>query len=298
MTIAIRHPARDEVAAAAEILNAHSRALRGVDDTSVAELEVAWDSPEVQFPDDVFVAERDGQLVGYADVFAFGETSWIDVRGTDPEAYDALLAAAVPRAELHNRRHVRAIAGDEDEAARAALQRLGFEPIRYGFRMMIELDHDLPDPDWPPEFTVRGFRPGDERSFHRVHQESFVGGWEFTPEPFEPWSHWFLAPAMFDPEHWFAVERGDELAAIAMCRVSDSIEDCGWVRILGVLPAYRRRGLARALLQHVFHHFAAAGMKRVGLGVDAENPTGAVSLYEQAGMHVAWRNVTYERVSG
>jgi mycothiol synthase len=75
-------------------------------------------------------------------------------------------------------------------------------------------------------------------------------------------------------------------------------EATGWVRILGVLPAFRRRGLALALLQHVFRHFADLGMKRVGLGVDAENPTGAVALYERAGMHVVRRNVTYERLPG
>jgi mycothiol synthase len=144
---------------------------------------------------------------------------------------------------------------------------------------------------------VRAFRDGDERRFHQGHQESFADTWEFTVEPFETWSHWFLG-STFQPEHWFVVEEGDELAALAMCRISDTEQDVGWVRILGVLPAYRRRGLALALLRHVFRHFAERGMKAVGLGVDAENPTGAVALYERAGMHVARRNVTYERLPG
>jgi mycothiol synthase len=65
-----------------------------------------------------------------------------------------------------------------------------------------------------------------------------------------------------------------------------------------VLPAHRRRGLALTLLRHVFRHFARLGMKRVVLGVDGESPTGAVALYERAGMSVLRRNVTYERVSG
>ena len=289
----------DELDAAADVLNAHSRALRGTDDMTAAELDVVWRSPDLEFPDDFFVAERDGALVGYVDVFPFGESTWIDARATDPAAYAPLLEAAVPRAESHARQHLRAVAGDEDEVAAEALRRFGFEPIRYGFRMMIELSHEVPEPEWPDGFSVRPFRPGEERRFYEAHEQAFADTWEFTAEPFEDWAHWFTAPAFFSPEHWFAVESPDgELAAIAMCRVSETIEDCGWVRILGVLPAFRRRGLARALLQHVFRHFAALGLKRVGLGVDGESPTGAVALYEGAGMHVAWRNVTYERVSG
>jgi ribosomal protein S18 acetylase RimI-like enzyme len=53
--------------------------------------------------------------------------------------------------------------------------------------------------------------------------------------------------------------------------------------------------LATALLQHSFRDFRGRGATRVGLGVDAENTTGAVRLYEQVGMQVARRNDLYER---
>jgi mycothiol synthase len=296
MSIAVRHPAMDELESAAAVLNAHSGALYGTDDTSPAELEVAWRAPEVEFPADIFVADRGDELVGYADVIPFGRTAWIDVRATDAAAYEPLLEASIRRAETHPTPHIRAFASDQDQAAQEALERVGFEPIRHGFRMMIDLDGELPEPHWPEGFAVRRFREGDEGRFHRGHQESFADTWEFTPEPFDNWSHWFMGPATFEPEHWFIVEHGEELAAVAICRISETEDNAGWVFILGVLPAYRRRGLAMALLQHLFRHFAGAGMKRVGLGVDAENPTGAVALYERAGMYVARRNLTYERV--
>ncbi len=59
---------------------------------------------------------------------------------------------------------------------------------------------------------------------------------------------------------------------------------------LGVRRAYRRRGLGMAQLRHVFAAFYARGIRRVGLGVDAENVTGATRLYGRAGMRVyrAW----------
>ena len=291
----IRHPSLHEVAAAAEVLNAHSRALHGVDDMTPAELEEVWAAPEIEFPADVFVAEHEGRLVGYADVIPFGKTSWVDVRATDADAYAPLFDAATRRAQEQRKDHIRGFAGDQDATAREAIESAGYRPIRHGFRMAIDLDGPLPEPTWPEGFSVRPYREGDAATFYRGHQASFADTWEFTSEPFEPWSHWFMG-ATFQPEHWFLVEADGDLAAIALCHVSETEPDSGWIRILGVLPAYRRRGLALALLQHVFRHFADAGLKRVQLGVDAENPTGAVALYERAGMYVSRRSVTYELV--
>jgi mycothiol synthase len=293
----VRHPSMEELAAATDLLNAHSQALHGVDDCTPAELEEAWRAPEVEFPADVFLAERDGRIVGYADVIPFGNTSWLDVRATDSEAYDPLLDAATARGAEHDKQHIRAFALDRDAEAKAAIERAGYRLIRYGFRMVKELAGGLQEPQWPSGYTVRSYRDGDAQVFYRVHQDSFADTWEFTAEPFEPWVHWFMG-AQFQPEHWFLVESAGEPAAIAICRIAEAEELTGWVRILGVLPAHRRRGLALALLQHVFRHFAELGMNRVVLGVDGENPTGAVALYERAGMSILRRNVTYERVSG
>ena len=50
-------------------------------------------------------------------------------------------------------------------------------------------------------------------------------------------------------------------------------------------PAYRQRGLGGALLRRGFQELFDRGLRRAGLGVDAENPTGALGLYERAGMH-------------
>jgi ribosomal protein S18 acetylase RimI-like enzyme len=68
----------------------------------------------------------------------------------------------------------------------------------------------------------------------------------------------------------------------------------GRVGSLGVMPAYRRRGLGEALLRHSFRDFRRRGATRVALGVDSQNETGAVRLYERVGMHLHRRNTTYE----
>jgi mycothiol synthase len=53
--------------------------------------------------------------------------------------------------------------------------------------------------------------------------------------------------------------------------------------------------LGLALLRHAFRAFRARGMTGAALDVDAENLTGAVRVYERAGMHVAKRSDTYEK---
>jgi mycothiol synthase len=295
--VEIRHPRVDEAEAAAEVLNEHSRRLYGTADTTPAELREDWSAPEVDFPDNVLVAELEGRLVGYADVIPRGETAWLDVRGTDSRAYDPLLEAITRRADTLERDHVRGWTPEIDQDLHQAYERAGFRPFRHSFRMEIELGADLPEPEWPEGFSVRPFREGDERAAWEVHMDSFADTWGFTHDSFETWSHWFLGE-YFQPAHWFFVETDTEVAALALCREPESEPGLGWVNILGVRPAYRRRGLAISLLQHVFRHFAEQGSTRVGLGVDAENPTGAVRLYERADMHVARRDIRFERVTG
>jgi ribosomal protein S18 acetylase RimI-like enzyme len=73
-----------------------------------------------------------------------------------------------------------------------------------------------------------------------------------------------------------------------LCPRSELFESV-WVGSIGVVPAWRCRGLALALLRDSFRRFREAGETIGALGVDAENPTGAVQLYERAGMRVLWR---------
>jgi ribosomal protein S18 acetylase RimI-like enzyme len=53
--------------------------------------------------------------------------------------------------------------------------------------------------------------------------------------------------------------------------------------------------VALALLHHSFHELGLRGKRRVGLGVDGSSLTGAVRLYERAGMHVHRERVLFEK---
>lgn len=96
---------------------------------------------------------------------------------------------------------------------------------------------------------------------------------------------------------WYLAEKDGEIAGACLNMLS-RVEDpeMGWVSQLGVRRAYRKQGLGLALLRIAFREFARRGKKRVGLGVDTGSLTGALKLYETAGMHPAREMHSYFKV--
>jgi len=90
------------------------------------------------------------------------------------------------------------------------------------------------------------------------------------------------------------VREGDEICGVALSTPGQF--GMGFVNSVAVRPGWRRRGLGLALLRESFARFWQRGERRIGLGVDSDNPTGARRLYERAGMHVAWQADVYERI--
>ena len=71
--------------------------------------------------------------------------------------------------------------------------------------------------------------------------------------------------------------------------------ETGMVDVLGVRRPWRQKGLGLALLHNTFGEFLRRGYKRVGLGVDTQNLSGATRLYKKAGMEVDREFVVYEK---
>jgi mycothiol synthase len=294
-------PARvEDAGATTELFNEHSQRLHGVDDTSERELRLFWESPDVDLARDVLLAEApDGSLIGYADIGNHGGRLWLDIRAFERGPVQALLEAIEARgAEKEPGMPLMVFASEGDRVLRDVAEEAGYRTVRHSFRMKIDVAGDVPEPAWPDGAAVRTMRVGEEKVFYDAYNDSFADTWLFEKDPFELWSHWFLNDPAFDPTLWFVAHVGDDLAGIAITRDSESDPTQGWVRILGVLPEHRRKGLGEALLRHAFREHASRGKVSVGLGVDGENPTGAVRLYERAGMQVSTTSVQLEKRQG
>jgi ribosomal protein S18 acetylase RimI-like enzyme len=69
----------------------------------------------------------------------------------------------------------------------------------------------------------------------------------------------------------------------------------GWLRSVFVRRPWRRRGLGLAIVLRSLQVLRERGMTSAGLGVDADNPTGAVRVYERAGFEVELRSTAYRK---
>ena len=290
----VRRPHPSEATAIAGLLNAEARARYGESELTPTTIEEWFGYDDIE----ILVVDEDGELRAYGDLGRdeAGTRAWLDVRehpehpGAAAPLWDELEAIAGTDVS------VRAVIGSGDDSLRGQLEDRGYRLHRSSYRMLIDLDGPVPEPELPDGFTVRAVQPGEERLAHEAHMASFVDHFDFQPESYERWAHFLVESSGYDPTLWFVAEAGDDVAGIAVCRLQDSGDPRhGWVSILGVLPAYRRRGLGEALLRHAFAVFAARGCTRVSLGVDAESTTGAVRLYERAGMRQVRRSDTWEK---
>lgn len=303
MSLELRAPRLDEAAAIAELANRVSNELFGEAEETESTVRMWLTTPDLALDKDYRVAlDEEGQLAGYADLGAHPDPKyWLDLRvpmSTGDETRDALIRWGEERARERagggEGALIRAFAYEPDKPEKAALERHSYELIRHSYRMRIDFDDDPPQPEWPDGGTVRPATEADAETAYETQMETFEDSWEHAREPYEEWSHWMVEEDL-DFSLWFVAEENDEVAAIALTKPHEAEEGLGWVRVLGVRRPWRRRGLGRALLLHVFQEYRRRGFHGVGLGVDGESLTGANRLYENAGMRVFRRSDIYEK---
>jgi mycothiol synthase len=296
--IELRPPRQDEAAAIADLANRVSEELFGERSETEATVRQWLTAPELDPELDMRLAVAEGQFIGYADLGAHPVPKfWLDVRvppSVSDDVREALIAWGERRARERNGAIIRAFTSDHDAPGKSVLERHGYELIRHSYRMRIDFDGEPLAPEWPEGVTVRTATEADLETAYEIYSETFEDTWEFGREPFEEWRHWMVEDDL-DFSLWFLAEAEGEVAAIALCKPWEAEEGLGWVRVLGVRRPWRRRGLGRALLLHLFGEFHRRGFHGVGLGVDAESLTGAHHLYENAGMRVNRRWDIYEK---
>lgn len=181
-----------------------------------------------------------------------------------------------------------------DTTAQTLLADRGYREVRRFWDMTIELGDDPPrDPQLPEGFRIEPFSSDLARAFYGTLEEAFAEHWEYQPQSFEKWWERQVAQPDHDPSLWFLLRTDEDV--VAATRNDPERSGGGWIGAIGVRPAWRGRGLAKALLLHSFREFHRRGKRRVGLGVDSQNATGATRLYESIGMVVDSEQVVWEK---
>jgi mycothiol synthase len=243
-----------------------------------------------------WVWEEDGRAVASASYGVHGDAA--NIRGVVADKGRGLGSGIVERGEAFARaegvKKILAGAPEPDAAARALFESHGYREVRRFYEMAIELTEEPSEPVLPAGLVVDELHDDEYEVFYEALNESFAEHWEWHQTPFDEWLE--LRQGQHRDEHgpvWFVVRDGDELAAVT--RNDAIVAGGGYVGAIGVRPAWRGKGLGKALLQRTFAEFWRRSTTRVTLDVDSQNETGAVRLYERVGMQVDSCGVAFEK---
>jgi mycothiol synthase len=306
----------DDVEPAMRLFNRWSRSVIGRDEfANTQSIRNEWMTPGADPAEDIrLVFAPNGELAGYVEVWTtanppvhpaiwerldpvyegVGIDTWM-MRWAEQRALQAL--ARVP-AEL--RFAPRLNTYRQAEKVKKLFDDFGYRHTRSFYHMLIEMNAPLPEPEFPEGIILRTYNSAtDAEAVYRAEMEAFRDHFGHVEEPFEDGlKHWKYRREHegYDPTLFFLALDGDEIAGINFCRTHAQYDsEMGWVGSLGVRRPWRRRGLGLALLRHSFNEFYRRGKRKVGLGVDSQNLTGALRIYENAGMHVVQAEDYYEK---
>lgn len=264
---------------------------------------------------DAFVVEISGEVVGY------GRCWWRELQDDERIYYffDRLLPAwrekGIRRALmrlLQNRLRQIAAAhpqtgakflcswGDEGETDwLRLLKEDGFEVVRYGFDMVRPSLDNIPTCPLPDGIEVRRGTLAEWRQIWEAAREAFRDHWgmaEWPESSFAGESEY----ATFNPNLWQIAWAGDQVAG-GVLNYIDEVENKangrqrGYTETIFVRRPWRKQGVAKALIARSFQILKDEGMTEAALGVDAENPTGALHLYRKMGFVEVKRGMTFHK---
>jgi mycothiol synthase len=313
----IARPVRmEDVQSAVDLYNAYSQALYGINQESVDNTLDWWKGKQFNNEtDSQLVLTPEGQAAGYIEFIDLAEphvhlASWACVhpdhkrRGIGTYLLAWLEERArqnLGRSPAETRVSLWQSQYEADRDCHPLFMAAGFTPVRSYWNMRIDMEAVPAVPAPPEAIIIRGMRVSqEEKEVVRTIQDSFKDHWGVVAEPFERFYARFMDLAgrgeNFDPSLWFVAMDGDEMAGVCICKphVPEDVT-MGYVNTLGVRRSWRKKGLGLALLRHAFSQFYRRGMEKVSLMVDSDSLTGAVKLYERAGMRVVRSSILYEK---
>ncbi len=176
----------------------------------------------------------------------------------------------------------------------------GIKPVRYYHNMRRDLLIDpIPERLLPAGINVRPALPADYRNIWDASVIASADEWGFTEPVEEDFVRW-QGDTEYQPYLWQIGWAVDQPVGMVTNFVNLTENDYfqrhrGYTEGIWVLPEFRRQGLASALITRVMRMFKAMNMDETALGVDSENPSGALGLYEGLGYKAHSRAIGYSK---
>jgi mycothiol synthase len=299
-----------DVYAAASMADGLDEVLTEADIAAFIEAPIGSDPAE-----DVLIAEVEGRVVAYSWVSHKLETTGDEVHSHRGYVHPAwrrrgLGAAMVQQAWRRSSQHrlspdpaaprlLQTLALDTESGAQALARHFEYAPSRMMFKMRRDLADPIPERPLPTGIEVRPARPEHRRLIWEAQREAFQDHWGYAPWPEEVYQR-FLRFPHYDPALWRIAWDGDQIVGTVLSYINQDENRTyhrrrGYTEDIAVRRPWRRRGLAGALIARSLEALRAEGMDEAALGVDAENRTGALRLYEGLGYTVVQEWTVFRR---
>lgn len=279
--------------------------------TTVEEMLELEKSPDFDL-DSRFVAEVGGRTVGAVHVRV--EASGKEKRGfirdicvlsafRGSEVEERLLEAVETELRKRGIKHVFAWTGAERADRIRFLEKNGFRFAYRTFDMRISLADLSLDAGENAAAVIRPLNPKVEEDVEMLNwldNECFKNNPIHVPRTVEETRRLMLEdPFLGWRQFYFAVVDGKDVGYIGLgidekYNVEHGVKT-GYINGIGVLSAYRKRGIGTQLILHGLKMFKSKGMTSASLDTEDTNPTRAITLYEKVGFKVLQEYVTYAK---
>jgi mycothiol synthase len=264
---------------------------------------------------DVLIAEVDGRVIGWTRVWRTEDPTGLALYNHFvnllPEWYGKGARGAMLR---HSERRLKEIASQHREDADRMLQSTavdtdtdwiltleseGYKIFRYGVAMVRPDLENIPDLPLPEGIELRPVKPEHYRAIINAWNEAcrdMRGQIPMSDEEFKG----FQESQIFDPSLWQIAWYRDQVVGTTMNFINKQANEeagqrRGHVEAISVERSWRGKGIAKALVAGSLKCLKSRGMTEAVLGVDAENPSGALQLYEKMGFKVVKRGGVYRK---
>ncbi len=179
------------------------------------------------------------------------------------------------------------------------VERAGYQTVRYAFEMVRPDLENIPDLNLPKGVEVREVRPEHLRQIWEASNEAFRDHWGYIPDPWESFEGFIQSPD-YDPSLLRVAWQGDQVVGMVLSFIDKDQNEKfgrkrGYTENICVRRAWRKQGVAKALIALSLKALKERGMSEASLGVDAENISGALQLYQHMGYQVTKRMAIYRK---
>jgi ribosomal protein S18 acetylase RimI-like enzyme len=174
----------------------------------------------------------------------------------------------------------------------------GFLPIRFYNTLRAHVAPNLEPPSLPEGVVIRNADLNDKSDLRKVHsilQNSFSENFGFVPRDFDPWVKRFKADKSVPSDGVYLLEYLDSAEGFIWLDDIDALELRGFVDRLGVNKEHHGKGFGQLLLGTALAHFSSRGYLHADLGVDTQNASNALRVYEKMGFVAISTGVELER---